>query len=394
MSAHTISLAALRRHVVAHQGFATRFRRARTDEVEAEIRRLSCVQLDSISTVERSHRITLTSRIGVYPKGTVSSLLGEGRVFEYWAHEACLLPVEDFPLFRWRMNGRGHWGTHERALGEHPEVVEHVLEEIDARGPLGSRHFEGEKLGGMGGMWNWKPAKRVLDALWDRGDLSIAGRQGFQRLYDLTERVIPRAVLETPEPSFDEAIRGLVLRAVRARGALTESGIAEHYRLPGRMATVRPHVEALVSSGELRRLRVADDGPPVLVSGDLPLQETVAPGATLLSPFDNLLWDRPFATRVFGFDHIMEIYKPAPQRVYGYYVLPLLRGDRIVGRADLKADRKAGVLRVLAFHRERGVRPSAALDAAFERALERLARAAGVERSSRPRRRRDLVQRA
>jgi uncharacterized protein len=143
---------------------------------------------------------------------------------------------------------------------------------------------------------------------------------------------------------------------------------------------VRPHVEALVASGELRRLEVEDGGPPVFVPGERPLEETVSPGATLLSPFDNLLWDRPFAKRVFGFDYVMEIYKPAPQRIYGYYVLPLLRRDRIVGRADLKADRKEGVLRVLAFHREHGVRASAALAEAFERALARLARAAGLER--------------
>ena len=188
----------------------------------------------------------------------MSRLLREGRVFEYWAHEACLLPVEDFQLFRWRMRGRGHWDSHERALVDHPEVAEHVLSEIRERGPLGSRHFEGPSGGGM---WNWKPAKRVLDSLWDRGDLSIAGRQSFQRLYDLTERVIPRAVLEAPEPSEAEAMRALVLRAVRARGALTESGIAEHYRLPGRTATVRPHVEALVGEGALRRLEVDDGGP-------------------------------------------------------------------------------------------------------------------------------------
>ena len=160
--------------------------------------------------------------------------------------------MEDFPLFRWRMLGRGHWDSHERALDDHPEVVEHVLAEIRARGPLGSRHFEGE---GGGGMWKWKPAKRVLDSLWDRGDLSIAGRQGFQRLYDLTERVIPRAVLDAPEPTEAQALRSLVLRAVRGRGALTESGIAEHYRVPGRTAAVRPHVEALVAEGLLRRLR-------------------------------------------------------------------------------------------------------------------------------------------
>jgi uncharacterized protein len=374
----TISLAALRRHVVAHQGYATRLRRAEADAVEAEIRRLSCVQLDSISTVERSHRITLSSRIGAYPRGTVSKLLGEGRLFEYWAHEACLLSVDDFPLFRWRMRGRGHWGSHERALDDHPEVAEHVLDEIRARGPLGSREFAGE---GGEGMWNWKPAKRVLDSLWDRGDLAIAGRQGFQRLYDLTERVIPRRVLEAPEPSPDEALRALVIRAVGARGALTESGIAEHYRLPGRTAAVRGHVQALVADGSLRRLRVDDGGPPVLVPGDLPLSESVPPGATLLSPFDNLLWDRPFARRVLGFDHLLEIYKPARQRVYGYYVLPLLRGDRIVARVDLKADRQAGVLRALAFHREQGVRASAALAEAFESALKRLARAAGLERT-------------
>jgi uncharacterized protein YcaQ len=373
----TISLNALRRHVVAHQGFATRARNASAGDVEAAIRRLSCVQLDSISTVERSHRIVLSSRVGVYPAGTVSRLLGQGRVFEYWAHEACLLPAEDFPLFRWRMDGRGHWDGHERALHDHPEVAERVLEEIRARGPLGSRHFEGE---GGGGMWNWKPAKRVLDALWDRGDLSIAGRQGFQRLYDLTERVIPRDVLDAPVPSDGEALRALVLRSVRARGALTESGIAEHWRVPGRTAAMRPHVEALVAEGELRRLRVDDGGAPVLVPADLPLLETVSPAATLLSPFDNLLWDRVFAERLFGFKHVMEIYKPAPQRVYGYYVLPLLRGDRIVGRADLKSDRKAGVLRVLAFHRESRVRDSAALATAFRGALMRLARAADIER--------------
>ena len=377
MSTPTISLAALRRHVVSHQGFATRPRRASADDVEAAIRRLSCVQLDSISTVERSHRIVLASRVGAFPAGTVSRLLGEGRVFEYWAHEASLVPVEDFPLFRWRMDGRGHWGTHERALAEHPEVVEHVLEEIRARGPLGSRDFAGE---GGGGMWDWKPAKQVLDSLWDRGDLSIAGRRGgFQRLYDLTERVIPRALLDAPVPTQAQALRSLVLRAVRGRGALTESGIAEHYRVPGRTAAVRPHVQALEAEGLLRRLRVDDGGPDVLVGGDSVLGEGVSPGATLLSPLDNVLWDRLFAERVFRFKHVMEIYKPAPQRVYGYYVLPLLRADRIVGRADLKSDRSAGLLRMLAFHREPGVRDSAALRESLDRALARLARVASLE---------------
>jgi uncharacterized protein len=187
-------------------------------------------------------------------------------------------------------------------------------------------------------------------------------------------------VLDAPVPTDGDALSGLVLRAVRGRGALTESGIAEHYRVPGRRAAVRPYVDALVAEGRLLRLTVDDGGPAVLVPAGIPLGESVWPGATLLSPFDNLLWDRPFAERLFGFRHVMEIYKPPSQRVYGYYVLPLLRGDRIVGRADLKADRKAGELRLLSFHREPGVRDTRALRDALMRSLGRLARAAGLER--------------
>jgi hypothetical protein len=371
----TVSLSALRRHVVAGQGFASRARRARAGQVEAAIRRLSCVQLDSISTVERSHRIVLGSRIGVHDAAAVWDLVASGRVIEYWAHEACLIPAEDHRLFRWRMRSGGHWGGHARALRDHPELVEQVLEEIRVRGPLASRDFEG---GGGGGMWNWKPAKSVLDALWDRGDLAIAGRNGFQRRYDLAERVIPREHLDAPEPPEDELLRELAMRAVRARGALTEGGIVEHYRLPGGVKRIAPRVAELEAEGGLRRLTVDDGGPPVLVPADADLLTGPLPGGVLLSPFDNLLWDRPFAERLFGFRHVMEIYKPAPQRVYGYYVLPLLRGDRLVGRADLKSDRATGVLRVIAFHREPGVRDSAALRASLEGALARLAAVCGL----------------
>ena len=370
-----ISLPELRRHVVAWQGFLGRSRRAVDGEVEATIRRLSCVQLDSITTVERSHRIVLGCRAGLHPPRSVWELVAAGRLIEYWAHEACLIPAEDHRLFRWRMRSGGHWDGHGRALREHPELIDRVLGELRERGPLGSRDFEG---GGGGGMWNWKPAKRVLDALWDRGDLAIAGRNGFQRLYDLAERVIPREHLEAPEPPEDEVLRQLALRAVRARGALTEAGIVEHFRLPGGVARMRPRIAELVEDGALRRLAVGDRGPDVLVPADAALDGRPGAGGTLLSPFDNLLWDRPFTKRLFGFEHVMEIYKPAPQRVYGYYVLPFLRGDRLVGRADVRTDRKAGVLRVLAFHREPGVRDSAGLRASLAGALRRLAAVTGV----------------
>lgn len=371
----TISPTALRRLVIAAQGYSSRSRAGTTREVAATIRRLSCVQLDSISAVERSHRIVLTSRVGAYPAGTVPRLLGQGRVFEYWAHEACLLPAEDWPLFvpQMRDGGRRWYGK----VGEtHPQLANEILAEIRERGPLGSRHFEGQSEGGM---WNWKPAKAMLDRLWNHGDLVIAGRQGFQRLYDLPERVLPRTVLDAPVPNEPDRLRALTLKAVHARGALTAAGVLEHWRLKGGVGRIRPVLDALVADCLLERLAVEDGGAPVLVPAGADLEPAAPSGAVLLSPFDNLLWDRPFARRVLGFDHLIEVYKPEPQRRYGYYVLPLLWRDRIVGRADLKAQRTEGALVLKAFHRERGVRRSAALDEALDRALDRLRRACGLE---------------
>ena len=269
--------------------------------------------------------------------------------------------------------GRGWYG----AVGKtHPHLADEILAEIRERGPLASRHFEGATGGGM---WNWKPAKAMLERLWNHGDLVIAGRQGFQRIYDLAERVIPRAQLDAPVPSEHEMLRTFAKEAVRARGVLTEAGVKEHWRLRGGVARVRPAIDELVAEGRLRRLRVNDGGADVLVAAEEELDRPAPHTAVLLSPFDNLLWDRPFARRILGFDHLIEVYKPASQRQYGYYVLPFLRGDRIVGRADHKSERKGGRLLVRAFHREDGVRPSGALDDALDRALDRLARSIGLD---------------
>ena len=369
-----MSTAELRRFVLARQGYATRFRRARPVEVEAAVRRLSCVQLDSISAVDRSHRLTLSSRVGAFPRGTVSTLLRRGRLFEYWAHEACLIPVEDWPLYTRSMQTEIHpwWGP---LIAREPELAERVLAAVRERGPLGSADFDGKKPGQ--GMWNLKPEKRMLDALWSAGRLVISGRPGFQRLYDLPERVIPDALLGAPVPSEEEWLRGLVERAVRGRGALTEAGVKEHYRLRGGVARIRPHADALVAEGVLRRLRVDDGGADVLVPADAEVDGDPT-AAVLISPFDNLLWDRPFAERILGFRHIIEVYKRAHEREYGYYVLPLLVRDRIVGRADLKAERAADTLRVHAFHLEPGVRGRKSAEAGFERALTRLASTLGL----------------
>lgn len=371
-----VPLTVVRRLAIAAQGYAPRSRRGTTAEAVAAIRRLSCVQLDSISTVERSHRIALGCRIGAYPTDAISRLLGQGRLIEYWAHEACLLPAEDWPLFRsaMRAGGRRWYGAVDRT---HPHLREHVLEEICSRGPLGSRHFDGAAR--KGEMWGWKPAKQMLELLWNHGELVVAGRQGFQRLYDLPERVLPPSVLDAPMPREPERLRELVLRAVRARGVLTEGGVVEHWRLKGGSARVRPAVDGLVDDGLLEWLDVEDGGAPVLVQAGTELDRPAPSAAVLLSPFDNLLWDRPFARRVLGFDHLIEVYKPAHERRFGYYVLPLLRGDRIVGRADLKSERASGELVVRAFHREDGLRASAALDDAFDRALDRLRRVIGLE---------------
>ncbi|HEY4348513.1 MAG TPA: crosslink repair DNA glycosylase YcaQ family protein [Gaiellaceae bacterium] len=368
----TVTVAALRRFVVERQRYAPRFRRATTTEVVAEIGRLGAVQLDSISTVDRAHRITLATRIGAFDETAVSRLLAGGRVFEYWAHEACLLPIADYPLFKRRMLDLAdhHWWGRERTV-EGRAVERDVLDRLRSEGALPVRAFEGRSEA----MWGWKPAKRALEHLFAAGEVAIAGRQGFQRIYDLPERVIPREMLDAPAPSEDDFRRGYALRAIQGRGALTERGIAEHCRFAGGVKGIRPHVDALVEAGLVERVEVDDGGAPVVVEAGVELDG--APAApVLLCPFDNLMWDRPFVQRLFGFDHLIEVYKREPERVYGYYVLPLLVGDRVVGRADLKANRADGVLQIKRFTAEPGVRRS--LDDPLDRAATRLARTLGL----------------
>ena len=368
-----VSIAAIRRLAVGSQGYTGRFRRAGGGEVESAIRNLTAVQLDSISTVDRAHRLTLSSRIGAFDPEIVPRLLAEGRVFEYWAHEASLLPIELWPHFRRTMEGGGHWGTHDRALRDHADLVDPILERIRVEGPLGSRDFEGQ---GSGGMWNWKPAKMVLEALWDRGVLAIAGRRNFQRAYDLTERVIPKRWLDAPTPDEGETLRTLALLAVGARGALTEAAIREHWRLKGGRARLHHHLLALVGEGRLREIQADDGGAPFYVLPETELDGDPAP-PVLVCPFDNLVWDRPLLERLFRFRHVIEVYKREHERTYGYYVLPLLAGDRFVGRADLKADRSEGVLRIRRFTPEPKVRGD--VDGRLERAAARLARLLGLE---------------
>ena len=390
----TISIPALRRIAISAQGYATRVRRAEAGDVEAAIRRAMCIQLDTVTAVERSHRIAIASRVGLYPRDTVSKLLGEGRIIENWTHALCLVPAEDWPLYAWARAGMQDgvpW--HGDVKKRYPGLADQILGEIRERGALGSKDFKGEadpaphRAGTSSEtMWSWKPAKQMLDALFASGELVISGRVNFHRLYDLPERVLPRAVLDAPVPTLEDAVKALIVKAVKARGALSEFAIAEHVRpiwYSGGAKAAVPYVDALVAEGKLERLAVEDGKARVVVEAGVELDRPRTNGAVLLSPFDNLLWGYQYATRVLGFKHVIELYKPAPQRQYGYYVLPFLWRDKIVGRADLKSERNEGTLVVKAFHLEPGIRHSEGLDEAFDRALDRLRRVVGLERVAR-----------
>jgi hypothetical protein len=372
-----IALEAARRHAVRTQRLATRRRSASRNEIVAAIQRLGCVQIDSISVVDRSQRLVLASRCGRLPANTHDALLRSGRVFEYWAHEACLLPSEDEPHYRRdkRASGQFHrwFGP---ILLEHKALADEVMALARERDEISSRDF-----GGAGkGYWEWTPAKRVLEALWTAGQLAIAGRNGMERRYALPERVLPAEVLGAPEPPLAATRRMQVERAVRARGIASEARVSDYFRVKGKRRTLAPAIQELLESGVLERLRMRELGDAWLVPSE-DAERAIAgddtpTGAFLLSPFDNLLWDRFEAEHLFGFEHRLEIYKPAPTRIYGYYVLPLLDGPDVVGRVDVKADRKAGTLHALAVHWQRRQRPRA-----LREALTRLAHVLGLERS-------------
>jgi hypothetical protein len=351
------------------QGYASRPRRGTAAEVEAAIARLGCVQVDSVTAVDRAHRLTLAARVGRLPDGALNELRRRGRIFEYWAHEACLLPIADYRWFEANRRRREHpwWAG---VLREQEALAGRVLADIAEGGPSSPRAYGGSG----GGYWDWTPAKKVFEALWTAGELAVIERRGFERIYDLTERVIP-AAHRGPAPDEDEMLRHLVRRTVAARGVVTRARVADYYRLAGGVKRVAGALAELEAAGELVPCTVGDHAavcdPAAAALAETPPEPALA---VLLCPFDNLVWDREETRRLFGFSHVLEIYKRRHERLYGYYVLPLLVGHRLVGRVDLKAERAEGVLRALAVHWERrpAWRP-------LERALARLAYALALE---------------
>jgi len=367
-----LSAAQARRVALAASGFAT----PRPAEVSARtmlstVQRLGVVQIDSVNVLARAHYLPLFSRLGPYDRDRFdqASWRAPRRLFEYWGHEASLLPVALQPLFRWRM-ARAHaeaWGGIRRVAVEQPELVARVLEDVRARGPISAAQLsEDERPKRTGPWWDWSDVKRAIEYLFWSGQVTSARRRGFERLYDLPERVLPREVIEAPTPSEADAQRELVRLSAGALGVAAARELRDYYRLP--VAGFKERVAELVEAGDLIEVAVEGwKGVAYLAAGARVPRRVEA--RALLAPFDPLVWERERTERLFGFRYRIEIYVPAPKRVHGYYVLPFLLGDRLVARVDLKADRAAGVLLVQAAFAEAHAPDDTASELAAELAL-------------------------
>lgn len=361
--------------------------------LHAAIRHLGCVQLDTISVVSRSHETVLWSRLGAYDPALLSSLhYPDGLVTEYWAHAAAIIPIETFPYYRHAMTVYQEKYDQHPWIVENQEVVTSVLERIRENGAMASRQFE-RPDGPRPEAWTWyggKPARQALDHLWSRGDIMVTRREsGFQRVYDLTERVIPNGLLEH-FPDEDERRRHFTASSLRALGVGTPRWVADYFR-----NWARPHNSPAASLRGLNELAESGLAIPVEVEGLsepafldpalLPRLSELRAGrnkpalTTLLSPFDNLVWYRPRTEQLWDFFYRIEVYTPAPKRIYGYYSMPILHRGKLVGRLDPAVDRKNRILTVRSVHLEPGVKPAESLAAAVSGALWDFAGFLGAE---------------
>ena len=345
-----------RRIALAAQGFRTRSDVPPTRaKVLKTIEALGLLQIDSVNVVSRTHYLPLYSRLGAYPRAVLEDLAWGARpdLFEYWGHEASLIPRDHYPLLRWRMDdahdGVGVWKGVGRFLRERRDLVDHALRHIRDHGPVAASALDiGER--GEGGWWGWSEAKHALECLFWTGQVMVQTRKvSFERIYALPETVLPSRILELPVPSRLEAQTELVRIAARAMGIATMRDLRDYHRLG--LEDARRAVHALVETGELVAVKVEGWKEPAYLWRDAPKPRPVRV-STLLSPFDNAIWFRERTERLFGVRVVLEIYTPAAKRLYGYYVLPFLEDEAITARVDLKADRKASVLVVQASHAE------------------------------------------
>ncbi|MET0943627.1 MAG: winged helix-turn-helix domain-containing protein [Mesorhizobium sp.] len=359
-----ISISAARRIALAAQGFADPKPGAAVtrNHLKRVLSRLGLFQIDSVNVIVRAHYMPLFSRLGPYKRELVDeAATGRKRLlFEYWAHEASLLPVETYPLMRWRMEqaaqGKGMWANVAQFAAQRADFIRSVFSEVASRGPISASDFDGER--GEGGWWGWSDAKRALEYLFWSGRITAAARRpSFERLYDLPERVLPKSVLAMPTPTPAEAHRELLRIAAHALGVATASDLRDYFRMsPG---DADPRIAELVEAGELLPVKVKGWSSKAYLDPKARRPRRVEAKA-LLAPFDPLVWERSRTERLFDFRYRIEIYTPAAKRVHGYYVLPFLLGERLVGRVCLKADRQASALRVNAAYAEDHAPPETA----------------------------------
>ncbi|GAB1584569.1 winged helix-turn-helix domain-containing protein [Phyllobacterium phragmitis] len=351
-----LSLSEARRIALTAQGFSASCRSGAVGAAPLRkvINRLGVLQIDSVNVLVRAHYLPLFSRLGSYDRTFLDEVMAAKpkRFFEYWGHEASLLPIDCQPLLRWRMaralRGLGIWKQLAPFANEKRAEANALLQRIQAEGPLAASDLAGSRA--SKGMWVWSDAKHALEWLFWAGLIAATHRRGsFERVYDLPERVIPRAILQLPTPGSVDAQRALLARSAQSLGIATADDLRDYYRIPA--ADVRLPIEQLVEEGTIIPVRVRGWRQQAYLHKDARAGRKIA-GAALLSPFDPLIWHRPRTERLFGFRYRLEIYTPAHKRQHGYYVLPFLLDGALVARVDLKADRKANTLIIQRAHVE------------------------------------------
>jgi uncharacterized protein YcaQ len=381
----SLSAAQARRIAIAAQGFTSKVRAPGTRQLLGAIRDLGAIQIDSVNVLVRTQYLPLFSRFGPYDRTLFERLAYRAprKLLEYWAHEASFVPMERYPLFRWRMSraakGKGVWRNVARVGLERKDLVKRVLREFEQNGAMAASEFPEGK--GTEKWWGWNDTKRAVEYLFWSGRLAVVKRlSSFERMYDLAERVIPAETLNAPPISDADAQRGLVEIAARALGVATEADLRDYFRLD--VEDARKRVQDLIDAGVLRAVRVDGWKQQAYLHSGIRIPRRIAASA-LLSPFDSLVWNRARTNRVFNFHYRIEIYTPAHKRIHGYYVLPYLLDDELVARVDLKSDRQSKTLRVQAVHYEPAV-DTREVRSRLDGDLRELAAWLGLERVVRP----------
>ena len=352
----SLSNAQARRIALAAQGFTDRRPTGRVDRrhLRRVLDRIGLIQIDSVNVLVRSQELPLFARLGPHPRTLIDEATAAGELFEYAVHEASHLRTEHHHLYRWKMQLPHRWPSFRRLMADRAEYIETVYEHVVANGPLVAGDLK-QRVGKKGTWWDYDDGKIALEALFFVGRVTATRRpRDFARVYDITERVIPAAALAVPTMPEREARKELLALAARYHGIGTLADLADYHRM--KPTDCKPLVAELVEDGRLSAVEVEGWNAPAYMDPDAALPRRVSARA-LLSPFDPVVWNRQRAERLFGFHYRIEIYTPAPKRRFGYYVLPFLLGDELVGRVDLKADRANRALLVQSAWSEPGVHP-------------------------------------